>query len=201
MTIKGQITEKEYMAFQRLNMRQSKIVDIIDTLIVCLTLTALTIVWTHESDPRGSWIYYLPLFLILLAFPVLRLIVLPWRWRRVFAQDSEIQLPVAIELREEGIHVKNDIGESTRPWTHYRRWKEGDGLLILYLADNRATPLPKRWFAAEELAFIHEKLESHAVPKARPLNAVSCVTYLGFGLIILVILAALALRALYVILA
>jgi hypothetical protein len=135
-----------------------------------------------------------------LTYPVLRLIILPWRWRRLFAQDSEIQLPVAIELREEGIHFKTDIGESTRPWTHYQKWKESDGLLVLYLTDNRATPLPHRWFTAEELGFIHERLEKLKIQKARPINAVSCVTYLGLGLIILVVVAALALRLLYVIL-
>ena len=186
--IKGQITKKEFMAFHRLNRRQSKIVDAVDMIIVCLMLLVLVIAFALEKKPLGVWMYYLPVFLMLLMIPVLLWVVLPLTWRRIYDQDNEIKLPFEIELGEKAIQFSNEVGKTTRPWTHYRKWKENDELLILYQTDHHATPLPKRIFSAEELTFLYDRLGSHHVPKARPISTVSCVVYAAFGPILLVVL-------------
>jgi hypothetical protein len=199
--IKAQITKKEFMAFHRLNRSQSKTVDVIDMIIVCLTLLVLVITFALEENPLSVWIYYLPVILILLMIPVLLWVVLPLTWRRIYKQDNEIKLPFTIELGEKAIQFYNEIGKTTRPWTHYKKWKENDELLILYQTDHHATPLPKRIFTAEELAFLYDRLASHNIARARPISAVSCVAYSVFGLILLVILTAFCCRVFYLILA
>lgn len=188
--IKGQITKKEFMAFHRLNRRQSKIIDAIDMIIIFLILLVLVITFVLEGNPLGTWMYYLPVFLILLMYPVLLWVVLPLTWRRIYEQDNEIKLPFEIELGEKAIHFSNEIGKTTRPWTHYKKWKENDELLILYQTDQHATPLPKRIFTEKELVFLHDKLAGHNIPKARPIGALSCVIYVMFGLFLLVVLTA-----------
>jgi hypothetical protein len=192
--IKGQITKKEFMAFHRLNRSQSKMVDAIDMIIVCLMLLVLVITFASEENPLSVWIYYLPVILILLMIPVLLWVVMPLMWRRIYEQDNEIKLPFEIELGEKAIHFSNEIGKTTRPWTHYKKWKENNELLILYQTDRHATPLPKRIFTAEELAFLYDRLGSHNIPKARPISTVSCVVYAAFGLLLLVVLTAFCCR-------
>jgi hypothetical protein len=152
-------------------------------------LLVLVIAFTLEKKPLGVWMYYLPVFLMLLMIPVLLWGVLPLTWRRIYDQDNEIKLPFEIELGEKTIQFSNEVGKTTRPWTHYRKWKENDELLILYQTDQHATPLPKRIFTEKELAFLHEKLAGHNIPKAQPISGLSCVIYVMFGLFLLVVLA------------
>ncbi|MBN1439371.1 MAG: YcxB family protein [Anaerolineales bacterium] len=182
MTIRGQLTKDDFLEFQRLNLRQSKFVDCGNTLIYFFFLSLLAVLGFLEKDLVGKWMYYLPLFAILLIIPFLHLVYLPLKWRQFYKQDRELSLPVDIELGEKEIVTGNSVGKAARAWKDFRKWKENDRLLLLYLAENKAVPLPKRFFSQQELAFVYERLRSHNVPKAKPFSAFTCVTFAVVGL-------------------
>lgn len=133
-----------------------------------------------------------------MIIPIIKLIVLPIKWNQFFTQDKEINLPYEVELQDENIIIYTELGKTTRPWNHYAKWKENQKLILFYLADNRATPFPKRIFSEKELTYIYERLRYYNVPKARPINKLTCIFFIIFGLFIIVFTLALFIRFIYI---
>lgn len=95
-----------------------------------------------------------------------RYLLLPWRARRIFAQQKELHEPFAMEITSEGVRTENAFVTSRRPWDFYVRWRENERLLMLYHSDARFSMIPKRLLAepgAQEA--IREWLASHRVPR------------------------------------
>jgi YcxB-like protein len=196
MTVKGQITREEFLEFQRLHLRQSGFVDAVNVLGYFLLIALFLFLFATDSNLYGKCLYFLPFFAVILIVPIMRFVVLPMKWNQLYRQDKEISLPVEIELQDDGITILTELGKTIRPWTHYRKWKDNKALLILYLAENKATPFPKRYFSEKELAYIYERLNHCHIPKAPPITTPTLIFFIVFGLCVLVFIAAEVLRLL-----
>jgi hypothetical protein len=151
ITYGGQLTADDYLAANKLHMRQrgwKRVAWIV--FWVLLGVGALLFADVAIQDPNAG---VLPLVLILLVAAtqlVVRLIYLPRRVRRVYSQQRTLQLPFESVCTDSGIEWKNANAEIQTPWSHFIRWREGDDLFVVYQSDIVFNMVPKRCFAQPE---------------------------------------------------
>jgi hypothetical protein len=164
--IKGQLTEDDFIGFQRLHAKQPPLRVWIAIAVFVLCMVMMLKVLLFDSPDALSLVYIFTLMVVLaVVLPVLWFVVLPWRWRKVFRQIAELKEPFGMELKEEEIVVTSELSTSRRPWKNFRKWKEDSKMILLYHADNLATMLPKRFFQPEEIDFLYRMIQVHKIPK------------------------------------
>ncbi len=142
-----------------------------------------------------SWPFFIPLNLLLVAIALYFYIFFPRRVRHLFEQHKELGAPVEHEITPEGLIMTSQFGNSNRPWSIFRRWKENKDLLMLYITDIQFIMIPKRFCTPEQLAALHGYLDQNKVLEAGKVKtgswqrtvlwiivliAVASMLYLGF---------------------
>ena len=83
----------------------------------------------------------------------------PQRLKKIFRQQKSLRSPYLVELTDESVFMKSEIGESKMTWDFFLKWKENDVLFTLYQSDLLLHIFPKRCFASpEEVAQFRELL-------------------------------------------
>jgi hypothetical protein len=169
MKIKGQLQWTDYLAAQLLHMQASGFVRAVQygsiALMVLASLTTLFLFFVGQFE--GSIIYIFPVFILIIIFPLYRYVFLPNRIEKLFTQQKELSLPFEFEFTEAGMHTSNELGNSTRPWTYFTKWKENKELIMIYHSDVLFNIVPKRFFAeAQQIETLKSFLEKNKVPKA-----------------------------------
>ena len=115
------------------------------------------------------WPLFLVLFIMAFGFPILnRYVLQPNRARKNFVKQKELSLPFELEFTEAGMNFSNDLGNSTRPWAYFTKWKENEEIMLLYQSDALVTMIPKRLFAdPQQIETVQALLEKNAVPKVK----------------------------------
>jgi hypothetical protein len=167
MSIKGQLTKEDYAAFQKLHMKQPILVSCFFVYIYIIFFLFLISAILSGFKDINNYIYFLPLALIVIIYTILKYIILPNNWRKLFNQNKELNLPFEIELNEEELMFTNELSTSKRPWKNFIKWKDDTKLILLYHADNMATMLPKRLFTEEQINYIYSKIRNNNLPKSQ----------------------------------
>jgi hypothetical protein len=147
----GQLTADDCIAANKLHMQKrgwKRVAWIVFWVFMGVgTLLAADIT---VQDP-STGLPYLLLFLFIAALQLfLRLIYLPRRVRRVYAQQRNLQLAFETVCTESGIESTNANSSTRLPWNHLIRWKEGATLFVVYQSDLMFNIVPKRCFAQPE---------------------------------------------------
>jgi hypothetical protein len=77
-------------------------------------------------------------------------IIMPWRAKVTFRQQKALSEPASIEIRGEGLYRKSQHAESLTPWAHIIRWRHGNKVSLLYLANNVFFIVPSHFFASPD---------------------------------------------------
>lgn len=73
-------------------------------------------------------------------------VFLPWRVRRLYAQQKDLASPFTYSWTSAFIEARGISGHSKRAWESYAKYKEDERLFLLYHADNLFEMFPKSWF-------------------------------------------------------
>jgi hypothetical protein len=172
MKIKGQYQWTDSLNAELLHIQPSgfrRIVQYGAYSFVALAFVSL-LYMTFIEDPGIEFSYiFLLLFIMAFGFPILnRYVLQPNRARKNFAQQKELSLPFEVEFTEAGLNFSNDLGNSTRPWTYFTKWKENEEIMLLYQSNALVTMIPKRLFAdPQQIETVQAFLEKNAVPKVK----------------------------------
>lgn len=99
---------------------------------------------------------------IALSVALVERTLIPWRARRLYEQHKGLHSPIEFSWTPEAVHLKAESGESTTPWSHYRRFQENDSVILLYLNDSMYHVIPKSVFLSEsELSAFREACRVH----------------------------------------
>ncbi len=165
MKISGQLLWTDYLKAQFLHMRPGKLTSILRYVIFGLVGLAV-LAGMFAGGVAESWVFYLPILLLFVAIPLYYYVFLPRRVRGLFEQHKELGAPVEHEITPEGLITTSQYGNSNRPWSLFRKWKESKDLLMLYLTDVQFIMIPRRFFTDEQFAALHAYLDQNKVLEA-----------------------------------
>jgi len=156
--ISGQISERDFIHATFLHIRPRP-----SFALLGIVLAGLAVWATYTALLSGGSVTLAVLLVAsqayLLAF---FLVYLPWRARRTYRQYKAVALPFAAELLADGVHFENELGASTVPWSHVRRWREGKSMFLLYPTEVLFYIVPKSAFSSPALvAEFRTSLERH----------------------------------------
>jgi len=192
MKIKGQFQWTDYLNAQLLHMQPSGFVRVVRlgvyAFVALIFATILFMRLIGQLDINIE--YLLPVLILFCLFPLYRYVLLPNRVKKLFVQQKELSLPIEFEFTETGMSSSNELGNSTRPWTNFVKWKENKELILLYHSDVLFSMIPVRFFTdPQQVEIIKSFLEKNKVPKAKSRFMVGCIIYFILFLIIATIVS------------
>jgi hypothetical protein len=137
MVVEGSIKEGDYVAAQFLHMRPRPLFAALGAILLCIFLLVLF----FNRDIAGFVVLF-----ALAAFPLYTL----WSAKRAFRQYKALSEPQAIEVKESGLYFKRENGEALVPWSHVRKWRHNNKLLLLYPASRLFHLIPSHFFTSHE---------------------------------------------------
>jgi len=76
-------------------------------------------------------------------FAVLYLLI-PFNAKRQYKQHRALRNEISIALAGQGINIKSESGESRLQWNDIHKWKNGNGIYLLYITSNMFHMVPSR---------------------------------------------------------
>jgi hypothetical protein len=87
-------------------------------------------------------------WMAILYLPI-RYIFVPWRARRIFKQQKDLQQPFQVAWDADKLIVDTANANVRTPWSDFIRWRENDRLFLLYRSDVLFNMVPMRAFPGE----------------------------------------------------
>lgn len=162
-TAEGSITLEDYQNANRLH-RKPKGFSIVPRMLAYIFIGISIVFILFVSITSPSWTTILPLF-VFVGIIVFMLAYTPYRTKKIFEQQKELHYPFKMTIDEAGLHTKNQIGESNRPWNMFVKWREDHNLIMLYHSDVMFSMLAKRYLSEEAIRFVHEQLNKNQIPE------------------------------------
>ena len=154
----------EHLAANYLHMRPRPFLKILGIVILLLFALVFALKWSI-SRQLGKMDYFFPgcaIYMILYYFAFV-----PYRVKKIFKQNKFYQHEDEMEIDEDGIHSKSDLGQSRLPWDHFLKWKENKKLILLYPAETQFLIFPKKLFVSQQDLDEFRKLLIEHVKKMR----------------------------------
>jgi hypothetical protein len=147
--VEGTITEKEHAAAQRLHQKPRPAFAWAGILLLIVALVVLWLAFFGPYSHKAAvapWAILAFLIYLLLHWAV----VLPLKWRRIYKQQQSLHRPFSLEITDDGISGESENLQGATPWSDYVRWKEGNGVFLLYWSDVLFQIIPFRFFKDDE---------------------------------------------------
>ncbi|WP_131195709.1 YcxB family protein [Lichenihabitans psoromatis] len=90
--------------------------------------------------------------------------VLPISARRIFAQQRNLQQPIAVVCDARGLHTTTETATGVTPWPNYMHLREDEHILLLYHSDALFQIVAKRFFTAADVATMHDLYRAARAP-------------------------------------
>ncbi|WP_394408140.1 YcxB family protein [Roseateles sp. BYS78W] len=114
-------------------------------MIVLLALMALVAMAGSLWRGHASWAeVFGPLAIA--YFPAWYWLYLPWKVRRLYAQQRSLHQPFSVEIETAGLQFRTENGSGLLPWGNLYRWRESGKVFVLYQSDLLFSLIPKRCF-------------------------------------------------------
>lgn len=179
---------KDFLNAQLLHRRPDKFGKIINALFYGLGVLYIVMIISLAVNGRGTFIQWIPVLLWLIAFPLMRYVLLPYQTKQLYSQHKEFQSPIEIELTESGIQTTNLIGSSDRPYSFFHHWKEDKELFLIYVSENAPIILPKRFVGShEQIETVRSTLTNKIEIKISKVQRVTSIFLLGIILVMALI--------------
>ena len=87
----------------------------------------------------------------------------------VVTNNKAMQRGQQLSWSDEGLVLASEQGSTRIDWPDLIKWKEGDGVILLYLTDQLYIVIPRRCFPNEETyASFRSALQAHVSGEAKP---------------------------------
>jgi hypothetical protein len=103
---------------------------------------------------------FLLALVLLVRRPILRSMA-----RRTLSQRRDLGTRIAWSFDDSALRIVTRFTRSELPWDALRRWREDDGVLLVYLADQLFHVVPKDQVDQALVNALRTALESHGVPR------------------------------------
>lgn len=133
------MTEQDCVSAQYLHMRPRRILAVLGAVILVGIVVAFVV---HPSFIGAGFIAY---------FVILFFVLIPWGGRRSFRRNKAAFDYVSIEVREDGLSFKGKTNEFLMPWSHIRKWRYNNRVLLVYPVDKVFFPIPRHFFSTSEV--------------------------------------------------
>ncbi len=167
--IEGTYQVEDYQQANRLHMRQKWLRNTFIRLVFYGILFCIFVfvgIGIYMSlDYQSSLSILATILPIILILVLLGYVYLPYRTKKIFAQQKELHLPLKMEISEEGIRFENANSQGMRTWDIFIKWKENQNILMLYLSDLMFMMLPTRMVGQEALGFVRQQLKKNNIPE------------------------------------
>jgi len=155
MKISYCITREDYVDAQKLHRSKSprafvRAIVLAGKVLAGLGFLTLLVLAVVVRDPK-LWSSLAPLIVLLVAWALVMLVLVPFSWRRSFANDRRLQNEFTANISEEGIHLQSSDFDANLKWALYLRFLESDRIFLLYQTNRMFNLFPKSAFAAGEI--------------------------------------------------
>jgi hypothetical protein len=167
--IEGTFTAEDYLHALKLGRHGTLFSNNIARVLLYILLGILLLStgylgWATESwSPIISVAFFMGVVVAMIS--LFFVIYIPNRAKKIFDQQKELHLPFKMRFGEDGLHFENSIGQATRPWEMFVKWKEDKNILMLYHSDVMFSMLPKRLMNDETIVFVRDQLKKKNVPE------------------------------------
>ena len=144
-----QISSADYLSAIRAGMKPRPAFAVLGGLIIVLVLVALIVLLYAWHAGERDWTDAIGLAAIA-YFPAWYWLYLPWKVRRLYAQQRALQEPASVEISTGGLEFRTANGEGLLRWENVYRWRETGDVFVLYQSDVLLHPIPKRCFDSVE---------------------------------------------------
>ncbi|MGC1376765.1 MAG: YcxB family protein [Anaerolineales bacterium] len=177
MNFKGQLEWTDYLDSQLLHMRSGKSRQI--ALYCILAAPVCALLYLIATGQIETGLYFLPALGLPIVFLLYRYVFLPRQIKKLFTQQKELSLPFELEITETGLLTSNELGNSTRPWGNFAKWKENEKLLLLYHSDIMFSIIPKRIFSEpQQVETVKAFLQKNKVSAAKSRHMAAYIIYI-----------------------
>ena len=180
MNVQYQITYEDYVKVNRLHSKLPKILSII-VIPGYILMAIATIAGLVDGYFGYEYLFYL--LLPLVAFAILRFIVLPKQYQRMYDQQTNLHTPTNLELDPNSMTLSKENSTTTHFWKDITAYKEDNDTLLLYLSEVQIIMVPKKYLPEEAIQEIKVHLKENATPVFRPRYQRSCVLFLIFFIV------------------
>ncbi len=144
ITLRGRITEKDYVRAQWLHLRPRPVLAALGIVIaaaaICLSAWQIYSWGTGELEAADA--AKLPTIVSILAGYFA--IIVPWRFRKSFRTARALHEPLEMEITDSGLFGYSQYGEARLPWKLFYRFKENHHVFLVYQSDALLHIIPKR---------------------------------------------------------
>lgn len=191
--LSGQYQLSDFKAAQDLHAQKGKLVTW--TVYFLMGLFALGAVVSAVLAFLGFYTWPIVILSIALlgAIAFIKFVLAPYQMARLFEQQKGLSGPFQIELRDDGLHLQNELSTSLIPWGDFIKWRENQEMLLLYNSDAMFCMLPKHVFhSQDEIDYVLSNLSLHNVPHASkvrdPANLVNTVIFVLLVISLIIVL-------------
>jgi hypothetical protein len=143
--MRGTLTAGDFLAAQWLHVKPRRAYAIVGIALLAL---AAWLIWASFSVPRlrgNAW----PL-IGSLGFLCALLLWARHKSLRMYRQLRALQREIHFVPTDSGLFSESETGRGTTPWTDFVKWKHGNDLFLLYIADEIFHLIPERFFSSSE---------------------------------------------------
>src|SRR5690349_139514 len=126
----AELKEADYVAAVRLGRRRSPW-WLASILIVGGSVVFAAIVWWQASRVSAVFVFLATISAGLLGGFLGHYVCEPWRARRIFRQQKNLQRPYELAWDSDGLLTRNEHGQYKHHWSDFIRWREGETLFVL----------------------------------------------------------------------
>ena len=148
-----QLTPEDYVNANFVHMRPRPLIKWAGYFMLLLVVIVLPIsIFDTGADQKDGFI---PVIIVAgLAYLVFLFgFMHPRRLKKIFSQQKMLHAPHSLNITDEAISTKSEVGEAKLTWNYFPKWKEGKNIFLLYQSDVMFHLVPKRCFASlEEMA-------------------------------------------------
>ena len=165
MTVSIQLTEKDFIAAQRLHFRPKPALRWTAYALLAIfggmLLQEVLLMIQGAPLSKGWWV--LPAGLAYGGF--LFFILLPWRVGRIYRQTPALAKPTELTFSDGGIGIGSGTKEIRFPWKAFSQWKRNRDTILVYHSGSHFHTLPRHAFSsAEEFDALAVLLTQHIGP-------------------------------------
>lgn len=163
MKISYHITREDYIDAQKLHRSKSprafvRAIVLAGKVLAGLGFLTLVVLAAVVRDPK-VWSNLLPLAVLLVAWALVMLVLVPFNWRRSYAKDRRLQHEFAANISEDGIHLQSEDFDANLKRALYLRFLESDRIFLLYQTNRMFNLFPKSAFAPGEIDEFRQLLQ------------------------------------------
>ena len=135
------VTEKDLFKAQQLHAKPNGA----KTLLLILVLVLVGF-YLYDEAGVAPWV----LVGGILGFLGFYIVFLKYKCAKIYRQQRNLQIPFQFSWDNEGIYMKNDMGEGRIKWSDFIKHKQNKSLILLYHSDVLFNIVPKPAFTDEQ---------------------------------------------------